>query len=210
MYLLELFYENSAHNGNGHFRFQEMRSSQTIAKWTFLPNDPAGRELLTLIVMGLGGEKYLNALPLPTEFVGDHHQPLRVAHVLARHYPLDHQNRGVSVMGSGVDVDAEGHVTGLRTKDLSLISWIVPARKLNILARPSAYLLLAYGAGYRPGPRGEDFQFTDPLFRRTRFHSLLMHHAPLTNPVDFMDRLRYKGIQQAPRKGRSFISFFLT
>ncbi len=195
MYLLELFVENSTHNGNGHFRFQETRSSRTIAKWTFLPNDLAGRELLTLITMGLGGEKYLNALPLPTEIVGNHHRPVRVAHVLARHYPLDHKNRGVSVMGSGVDVDAKGHVTALRTKDLTLISWIVPARKLNILAQASAHLLLAYGAGYRPGPRGEDFQFTDPLFRRTRFHSLLMHHAPLTNPVDFIDRLRYKGIQ---------------
>ncbi len=195
MYLLELFYENSTHNGNGHFRFQEMRNSRTIPKWTFLPNDPAGRELLRLIAMGLGGERYLNALPLPTEIILDHHRPLRVAHVLARHYPLDHQNRGVSVVGSGVDVDAEGHVTTLRAKDLSLVSWIVPAKKLNIPVLPSAYLLLAHGPGYKPGPRGEDFQFTDPLFRRTRFHALLMHNAPLTNPVDFMDRLRYKAIQ---------------
>ena len=205
MYLLELFYENSTHNGNGHFRFQEMRNSRTIAKWTSLPNDPAGRELLRLIAMGLGGEKYLNALPLSTEFVGGHHRPLRVAHVLARHYPLDHQNKGVSVMGSGVDVDTGGHVTGLRTKDLSLISWIVPARKLNILARPSAYLLLAYGAGYRPRPRGEDFQFTDPFFRRTRFHSLLMHNAPLTNPVDFINRLRYKGIRWGRKPSRNVL-----
>jgi len=195
MYLLELFYENSKQNGDGHFRFQKMRSSRTIAKWTLLPNNPASRELLRLIAMGLGGERYLNALPLPTEIISDRHRSLRVLHVLARHYPLDSQNRSVTVLGSGVDVDAEGNVTPLRTKDLSLISSIVPSRKLNILGQPSAYLLLAYGTGYRPGPRGEDFQFTDPLFRRTRFHSLLMENAPLTNPLDFMDRLRYKGIR---------------
>jgi hypothetical protein len=195
MYLLELFYENSRRNGNGHFRFQETRSTRTITKWCFLPNDPAGKELLKLIAMGLGGEKFLNALPLPTEIISDSRRPLRVVHVIARHYPLDHQNRGVSVMGSGVDVDAGGHVTGLRTKDLHLISQLVPAKKLNILSRPSAYLMLAYGGGYKPGPRGEDFQFTDPLFRSTRFHSLLMHNAPLTNPVDFIDRLRYKAIR---------------
>jgi hypothetical protein len=195
MYLLELFYKNSSHNGDGHFRFQKMRSSRTIGKWTLLPNNPAGRELLRLIAVGLGGERYLNALPLPTDIIADRHRPLRVLHVLARHYPLDSQNRSVTALGSGVDVDAEGNVTPLRTKDLSLISSIVPSRKLNILGRPSAYMLLAYGTGYRPGPRGEDFQFTDPLFRRTRFHSLLMQNAPLTNPVDFMDRLRYKGIR---------------
>jgi len=205
MYVLELFYENSAHNGNGHFRFQGMRSSRTIPKWTSLPNDPAGRELLRLIAVGLGGEKYLNALPLPTKIISDPHRPLRVAHVLARHYPLDQQNRGVSVMGSGVDVDAGGHVTTLRTKDLSLISRIVPAKKLNIPVRPSAYLLLAYGGGYRPGPRGEDFHFTDPLFRRTRFHALLIPNAPLTNPVDFMDRLRYKGIRWGRKPSRNML-----
>jgi len=195
MYLLELFFENSTHNGNGNFRFRKMPNSRTIAKWTFLRNDPAGRELLTLIAMGLGGEKYLNALPLPTEIVRDRHRLLKVAHVLARHHPLDILNRGVSVMGSGVETDAGGHVTSLRTKDLSLLPSHIPARKLNILARPSAYLLLAYGGGYRPGPPGEDFQFTDPLFRRTRFHSLLIRDAPLTNPADFINRLRYKGIR---------------
>ncbi|MCF8128903.1 MAG: hypothetical protein K9N10_10345 [Deltaproteobacteria bacterium] len=195
MYLLELFYANSKQNGDGRFRFQKTRSSHTIPKWSFFSNDPAGRERLRLIAMGLGGEKYLNVLPLPTEIISDRRRPLRVLHVLARHYPLDSQNRSVSVLGSGVDVDVEGNVSPLRTKELSLISSIVPSRKLNILGRPSAYLLLAYGTGYRPGPRGEDFQFTDPLFRRTRFHSLLMQNAPLTNPVDFMDRLRYKAIR---------------
>ena len=195
MYLLELLYENSTQNGNGRFYFQETRNSRTIPKWRFLPNNPAAGELLKLITLALGGENYLNALPLPREIISDRRRPLRVVHVLARHYPLDNQNRGVSVMGSGVDVDAGGRVTGLRTKDLYSISEFVPARKLNITARLSAYLLLAYGAGYTPGPRGEDFQFTDPLFRRTRFHSLLMHHAPLTNPIDFLNRLRYKAIR---------------
>ncbi len=115
--------------------------------------------------------------------------------MLARHHPLDVRNRGITVLGSGVDVDAGGHVVSLRTRDLSLVPSHIPARKINIGARPSAYLLLAYGSGYRPGPRGEDFEFTDPLFRRTRFHSLLLQNAPLTHPVDFIHRLRYKGIR---------------
>lgn len=115
--------------------------------------------------------------------------------MLARHYPLDVLSRGITVLGSGVDVDVGGRVVPLRTRDLSLVPSHIPARKLNIGVRPSAYLLLAYGGGYRPGPRGEDFEFTDPLFRRTRFHSLLLQNEPLTHPVDFINRLRYKGIR---------------
>ena len=125
--------------------------------------------------------------------------------MLARHHPLDVQNRGVTVLGSGVDVDAGGHVVSLRTRDLPLVPSHIPARKINIGTRPSAYLLLAYGGGYRPGPRGEDFEFTDPLFRRTRFHSLLLQNAPLTNPVDFIHRLRYKGIRWGRMPSRNVL-----
>jgi hypothetical protein len=194
MYLLELIFENSARNGDGGFRFRKRRNSRTIAKWTPLGNDKAGRELLTLITIGLGGDKYLNAVPVSAEVVGDRHRPLRVIHVLARHYPLDIQTRAVPLLGSGVDVDAGGQVVALRSGDLSLVTSHVPAKKLNIGKRLSAYFLLAYGGGYRPGP-GEDFHFTDPLFRRTRFHSLLMPDAPLTHPADFIARLRYKGVR---------------
>ncbi|MBT3255666.1 MAG: hypothetical protein HN366_04290, partial [Deltaproteobacteria bacterium] len=116
--------------------------------------------------------------------------------MLARHHPLDIAQSGGTMLGSGVDVDAAGHVVSLRAKDLSvLVPSHIPARKLNIGKKSSAYLLLAYGGGYRSGPRGEDFEFTDPLFRRTRFHSLLTQDAPLTHPVDFINRLRYKGIR---------------
>ncbi len=195
MYLLELFFENSARNGDGGFRFRKMRNSRTIAKWTLLGNDKASRELLMLIAIGLGGDRYLNAVPVPSEVVGDRHRPLRVVHVLARHYPLDIKTGAIPVLGSGVDVDAGGHVVSLQSCDLSLVPTHVPAKRVKIGKRLSAYFLLAYGGKYRPGPVGEDFHFTDPLFRRTRFHSLLMPDAPLTNPADFIARLRYKGIR---------------
>jgi len=199
MYLLELFFENSARNGDGGFRFRKMRNSRTIAKWTCLGNDKAGRELLILITIGLGGEKYLNTLHVPREVVGEYHRPLRVVPVLTRHYPQDIQSRATPVLGIGFDMDAEGHVAALRSRDLSLVPPHVPARKLNIGKRFSGYFFLAYGSGYKPGPRGEDFHFTDPLFRRTRFHSILMPDAPLTNPADFIEWIRYKGI----RRGRT-------
>ena len=115
------------------------------------------------------------------------------------------------MLGSGVDVDTCGHVVSLRAKDLSvLVPSHIPARKLNIGAKSSAYLLLAYGDGYRPGPRGEGFEFTDPLFRRTRFHSLLLQDAPLTHPVDFINRLRYKGIRWGRRPSRNVLRALCT
>ncbi|EFK12213.1 radical SAM domain protein [delta proteobacterium NaphS2] len=195
MYLLKLVFENSAHSGDGCFNFRKKRNSRTIAKWTCVGNEKAGRELLMLITIGLGGEKYLNALPVSVALLRDRHRPLRVAYVLARHYPLDIQNRSIPVLGSGVEVDAAGRIVALRAKDLSFVSSHVPVKKLNIGKQLSAYFFLAYGGGYRPGPEGEDFSFTDPLFRRTRFHSLLIPDAPLTHPGDFIARLRYKGIR---------------
>jgi len=202
MYLLKLIFENSARTGDGGFDFQKRKDSRTIAKWTHLGNDERSGELLRLITIGLGGEKYLNAVPVLAEMAGDRRRPLRVAHVLARHYPHDMQTRREPVLGSGVQMDASGHVTPLRARDLFLVPSHVPARKLNIGKRLSAHFFLAYGRKYLPGPRGEDFQFTDPLFRRNRFHSLLVSDAPLTHPADFIARLRYKGIRwgRAPSK----------
>ena len=59
MYLLGLIFENSAYNGDGVSRFQKRKDSRTIAKWTHLGDDKAARELLTLITIGLGGDRYL-------------------------------------------------------------------------------------------------------------------------------------------------------
>lgn len=195
MYLLELIFENSAHNGDGSFRFRKRQNSRTIAKWTQLGHNKAASELLTLITIGLAGDEYLNAVPVSTEVLGDPHRPLRVALVLARHCPLDSRTHAIPVLGSGVHVDTDGHAASLRAGELDLVPSHVPARKLNIGKHLSAHFLLAYGKAFRPGPEGEDFYFTDPLFRRTRFHSLLIPHAPLTHPAEFIERLRYKGVR---------------
>jgi hypothetical protein len=50
------------------------------------------------------------------------------------------------------------------------------------------------GYGSRPVHHNEkdDFGFTDPYFRTTRFHSLFNPMAPLTDPVAFLKRLNYR------------------
>ncbi len=194
MYLLELIFENSAHNGDGVFRFRKRKDSRTIAKWTCLGNDKAARELLTLITTALGGDRYVNAVEIPATVVRDRQRSLKVIYVLVRHEGLEMNWPSRSLFGSGVSVDAAGHVSALRAKQLRLPPH-VPGRKLNIGKRVSAYFFLAYGKGYRSGTEGEDFDFTDPLYRRNRFHSVLMPGAPLTHPADFIERLRYKGFR---------------
>jgi hypothetical protein len=199
MYLLELIFENSARNGDGGFRFQKRKDSRTIAKWTHLGNDKAARELLKLITVGLGGDRYLNAIGAPTTVVRDPQQPTKVMYVVVRHQRLDASPGTPSFFGSGVCVDAAGHVSPLCARDLDLLPSHVLRQKLNIGKRVSAYFFIAYGADYRSGPKGEDFHFTDPLYRRNRFHSILKPGAPLTHPADFIERLRYKGF----RRGRA-------
>ncbi len=188
---MELLFQNSAYNGDGGYRFRKLRNSRSIDKWTRLPNDRAGRELLLLASVALGGE----GAPVQVGERENRRLSLRVAYVLARHYPVDIPIRAYPEVGGGVEVDTGGRVVPLRSRELSLVPLPVPGRKLAVGKRISAYFLLGYGGGYRPGPRGEDFNFTDPLFRLRRFHSLLMPDAPLTNPVDFLERLRYKGLQ---------------
>lgn len=150
-----------------------------------------------LIAAGLGGKENLNAIPFPAGMVGDSYRPLRVARVIIRHCPYDIPKTTLPVLGSAVKVDARGIVTVLRAREASvLVPFHVPAKKVRIgKVLSSAYFFLAYGRGYEARPRGEDFDFLDVLYRRTRFQSLLRSGAPLTNPVDFLARLRYKGIR---------------
>ena len=131
MYLLELIFENSAYNGDGCFRFLKRRNSRTIAKWTTVKSNKAGRELLKLITIGLGGEKHINAVTLLSGVSKDPHRSLKVALVLARHYPQDIQTLSLPLVGTGVEVDTRGHVTALRSRDLALVPPHIPSRKLN-------------------------------------------------------------------------------
>lgn len=49
MHLLKVVFENSAHNGDGGFRFRKRQNGRTIAKWTQVGHNKAASELLTLI-----------------------------------------------------------------------------------------------------------------------------------------------------------------
>ncbi len=202
MYLLELIFESSSHNGVGQYRFQKRRDSRTIAKWTHLGNDERSRELLRLITIGLGGDRYVNAVGVPATIVKDRERPLTSMYLLARHKPQDVVPSAATLFGSGVRLDAAGCVSSLRTKDLGLLPSDVLRQKLNIGKRASAYFFLAYGTDYRSGPEGEDFDFTDPLYRRNRFYSILAPGALLTHPADFIEQLRYKGVRRGRRRSK--------
>ena len=62
--------------------------------------------------------------------------------------------------------------------------------------------VLGYGPEPWPHDGTDDFDFTDPFFRRTRFHSLFLDEAPLTDPATFLTRTHYRGVKCQRRGAR--------
>jgi hypothetical protein len=56
----------------------------------------------------------------------------------------------------------------------------------------SRFFVTGYGSRLVHHNETDDFGFTDPYFRTTRFHSLFNPMAPLTDPVAFLKRLNYR------------------
>lgn len=210
MYLLHIIVEGCAYNGDRRVSFLKRRDALTLPKWTYLGNDRAGRELLRLIAVALGGEKRVDPDTVHGERARGRRRTITVAYAIARHYPQDAQTEASPVLGGGVTVDAGGHVDGLRRMDLPRFLAGVPARRLHLDKGVANCLLLGYGPGQRPGREGEDFEFTDPLFRRKRYGSLLMPEAALTHPGDFIARLRYKGIRWGRRPAKNVLHALCT
>ena len=59
----------------------------------------------------------------------------------------------------------------------------------------SAFFLLGYGGRPNCHKDTDDFDFADPYFRLRRIHSLFESGARLTDPVEFLTRLHYRGIR---------------
>jgi hypothetical protein len=71
----------------------------------------------------------------------------------------------------------------------------LPFGKLRLGTGNTAFFFVAYGQD--PTPLQTDrFDFLDPFFRITRFHSLFNRKAPITDPTAFLRRLHYRGIQK--------------
>jgi hypothetical protein len=193
MYLLSIYFENARKNGDGRFCFRKDHGK--IRKWTRLPAGRSNLELLQLMALACAGDRFLRQPLLGLgRLCKNSDIPLRLEFILATHHPIDGRRRVPPLLGSGIQIDQKGRVRGLTKKDCRLLPTGLTIRSPALGTGNSCYFLLAYGTELRHHDRTDDFNFTDPFFRVTRFHSLFNKEALVTDPVAFLTRLHYRGV----------------
>ncbi len=192
MYLLSIYFENARKNGSGKFCFT--KDPGKIRKWTQLSAHQSNRELLQLMALACGGTPFLYHLPFQLQqLCRNFSNPLQLEIILT-HHASDRKSNLPQLLGSGIQINNEGKVKRLTTKDCHFLPPALSVRALGIGTGNSSYFLLAYGSELHSHDQTDDFNFTNPFFRVTRFHSLFNKHALITDPVAFLTRLHYKGV----------------
>ena len=194
MYLLELYSDDAVHPEAR--RFQVERVDERLRKWTLLPAGAGSSELLRLAALACCGRPFVQRLAADSgDLAGRHGSGLRISCVLARHVPFDVRRQCTGLAAGGLRI-------------LPTAAGPAAHPNLDAIAAPEDIprLRLAVGSGLRAlfslalGPRleahcgSDDFHFSDPGFRATRYASLFDHHARVTDPAAFLTRLHYRGV----------------
>jgi len=210
MYLLSFYFENAKENGTGEFAFA--CNAGTITKWTVLTRNHRNRELLQLIALALGGTRFLPHLPFPLQTLRrTSSSDLQLEFLLAPH-PWDRKLSSSHLLGSGIRIDGMGSIKRLTKRDSHFFPKKISICQLGHGTGNTPYFFLAYGPELHAHEKTDDFGFTDPFFRVTRFHSLFNRNALITDPVAFLTRLHYRGVRvsryPAIQTMRSFAELF--
>jgi len=194
MYFLHIYFENSRWNGAGEVCFS--KNPHEIAKWTLISSGPSGQELLRLIATACAGTRLSARLPFAWQRLSRKtDSPLQVEFVLALHPADEVLPREATVWGSGIRVDGKGAPNNLKKEQYRFLPPSIPARRAKTGLGHSNLFFLGYGSKLKHHDGTDDFDFSDPFFRTTRFHSLFCSQAPLTDPVEFLTRLHYRAIR---------------
>jgi len=192
MYLLSIYFENTEKNGSGKFCFTKDHGK--IRKWTQLSAHQSNRELLQLMVLACGGTRFLYHLPFKLQQLCRNSSNYLQLEIILTPHPCDSMSSLHALLGSGIQIDNEGNVKRLIRKDCHFLPSSLPVRGLGVGTGNSSYFLLAYGDELKSHDQTDDFNFTNPFFRVSRFHSLFNKQALITDPVAFLRRLHYKGV----------------
>ncbi|MCL5405363.1 MAG: hypothetical protein M1398_01320 [Deltaproteobacteria bacterium] len=202
VYLLHLYFENARENRNGEVCFK--KGDNRLSKWTFFDSNQSNRELLRLIAVACGGTRLLPRIQFPLQRLClAPETPLRVECILALHPPYETAPPG-TLLGCGIQVvpgagpwlaGGEGAVRHLISNECHHLYSKLPIRKAKTGLGDSYLFLLGYGPKLKSHDGTDDFDFSDPFFRRTRFYSLFHDHALLTDPVEFLTRLHYRAVK---------------
>jgi len=193
MYLLAIYFDNARHNGAARFEFKG--DDGTIAKWTPVSGGAFNRELLRVMAVACGGVRFLNRLPWDLGLLrGGAGSPLRVECILALHRIGYARPGNRSLVGSAVEVGAGGQVRTVPSDSCRFLPVALPVRAPVLGTGNTTSFVVAYGPTWTAHEGTDDFSFTDPFFRVSRFHSLFLGGAPLTDPVAFLERLHYRAV----------------
>jgi hypothetical protein len=194
MYLLQMSYRNTRHAGSDELRIR--RTGNNIAKWTILDEGPEGLELLQLIAAACGGVRIVPCLNFDLHRLGRAAaQYFQIELVLALFAPYEASPDKQGPTTLGVRWDRAAGLAPLGRRDFERLTPEGSVRGPRTGMGASAFFLLGYGGRPDFYKDTDDFNFTDPLFRLRRIRSLFESGARLTDPVEFLTRLHYRGIR---------------
>ncbi|MCP3879455.1 MAG: hypothetical protein GY701_13865 [Sulfitobacter sp.] len=143
------------------------------------------------------GVPYVSLLPIDlASLFGDRGGALRIGYSLAQHAPYDCREHGPAIAGSVLRIDYRDGALAVRNepKD-ALRPQDSEGYRLRLGTGNTAQFSLAYGPDLHAREAGEDFEFSDPNFRVTRYASLFDPDALLTDPIRFLERLHYRAVR---------------
>lgn len=196
MYLLQIHHNGCRHRVGGSFSMDEAHGK--IAKWTCLPPHNRSRELLQLMALGTAGIRFVPYIPLETlSLFKNRTSPLQIESIHARHAPHDRLAHHSTITGAGLQLGPEGQVKQLRAGKYRFLSDEVVKASLRLSSGNTAFFLLGYAPGMQPHRGTDDFEFLNPNFRVTRIQPLFCSTSWITDPVEILGRLHYRGIQKS-------------
>jgi len=195
MYLLQTHTHNAGKGTNSSFSVE--KAAGTIRKWTLLPSGSESTELLCLIALASCGVPFApHLLHNVSSMFADRPLTFRVGYVVARHTPQDSRNNRKPIVGNVLRVDGKDGAVTIRndSKDGLLPEQIARFRS-SLGSGNSALFSLAFGPELHAHEGSDDFEFTNPNFRVTRYSSLFDPEALVTDPVRFLERLHYRAVR---------------
>ncbi|MHC1743061.1 MAG: hypothetical protein AB9873_08520 [Syntrophobacteraceae bacterium] len=96
---------------------------------------------------------------------------------------------------TGVHADDAGAIKTLKSSEYRRLPPGMQTRKARTGLGDSSFFFLGYGSTLKAHDGADRFDFSDPFFRLSRYHSLFGKDFPLTDPVSFLDLLHYRAVR---------------
>lgn len=194
MYFLKL--KTSSDNGNDAPQFSCDIRNQRIRKWSVLSNSYKNNELLQLIALTCCGPQFSRHIPCDfAQLLRNKPSPLMLGYIMALHVPYDNRTAANTVGGSVQQLSFEGSTIKFSNQpNNSILTEQIRRFSHNCGTGNQGFFSLAYGANLQIDIGNQPLDFSDPNFRIKRYASLFDSEALLTDPIQLLQRIHYRGI----------------